>query len=212
MPTQENPRDDAGVVKAAPEPVMDEAALEQQVKERRAARERKEAGETDDSRNGSSLIKAIADGEEFSEEEAVDAMEWFLSPEDERFTHTISINVGSPTKAKWIDWEIQPVDLDTLKKIREKSQGGGSRQQRRRNQASGDIDEVEANLAIVVEGTVTPDLREIANQMRLVDPGDALRRKFAHKPGLLGQLSGEIMSISGYDDEDVREVDAAKNS
>lgn len=169
------------------------------------------ADEAAEPRSGAELIRAAADGKELTNEERVDALDWFMGDDESAFTHAIEVNVGTPKKAKWLTWEIRPVDLDTLKRIREKSQGG-TRQQRRRSQATGEIDEVEANIRIVIEGTVAPDLTEIAHSKRLTDPGDVLRRKFAHKPGLLGQIAGEIMSISGYDDEDIREVDAAGNS
>jgi hypothetical protein len=195
-------------------PVPSDDQLREQVEERqrkRAEREQAEANRED--RDGPELIKAAAkDGEKLSDGEVINALDWFMSDDsDESYTHEIQINVGPPNKEVWIAWEIKPVDLDTLKRIRKSAQGG-TKSEKRRNAASGELDEVEANIRIVVEGTVTPDLREIAANARLVDPADVLRRKFRRKPGLLGQLSGEIMSISGYDDEDVREVDAAGNS
>lgn len=194
------------------QPVSDEQ-LKQQVEERQRRREeRAEAEANREDREGPELIRAIADGDQPSEREVMSAMEWFLSDDaDLSYTHTIQINVGPPTKEIWVEWEIQAVDLDTLKRIRKSAQGG-TKAEKRRAQQTGELDEVEANIRIVVEGTVAPDLKEIARNARLTDPGEALRRKFRHKPGLLGQLSGEIMSISGYDDEDVREVDAAGNS
>jgi hypothetical protein len=171
--------------------------------------ENKKPSESDGELAGAELITAAANDKKLSPVEAQDALEWFLSDEDQDFTQELRLNVGSPSKPKWVSWEIKTVDLDTLRRIRRQSQAG-SRAQRRGAQA-GEIDEVEANLRIVLEGTHKPDLREIAKQKGDVDPAETLKRRFSHKPGLIGQISGEIMSISGYDDEDVREVDAAGN-
>lgn len=153
--------------------------------------------------SGDKTVKAMSDGERH------DAMQWFLSTDSVDISHTFQINVGSVESKHWIDWTVGPVDLDQLRRIRQQS-SGSSRAQRR--SGSGDFDEVQANLQIVVEGTLKPDLKDIAGKLSLADPRDALRRKFAHKPGLLTQIAGEVMSISGYDDEDVREVQGAKNS
>lgn len=196
-----------------PEGVVPDDELRRQVEERQRKRaEREERGDDAPDRDGPELIKAAAADEKLSDAEIISATEWFLTDDsEESFTHTIQINVGPPDKEMWIEWTIEAVDLDTLKRIRKAAQGG-TKAEKRRNAAAGELDEVEANIRIVVEGTVAPDLRAIANEARLVDPADVLRRKFRRKPGLLGQISGEIMSISGYDDEDVREVDAAGNS
>lgn len=48
-----------------------------------------------------------------SKEEQADALSWFLSAEDHTdLTHTFQINVGTPINKKWIDWTVQPVDVD----------------------------------------------------------------------------------------------------
>lgn len=163
-----------------------------------------------DELEGADLISAAAKGKKLSDSETQDALEWFLSDEDDNFTQELKLNVGSHSDPKWITWEIKPVDLDTLRRIRQQAQAAVSRANRRAGQV-GEIDEVEANVRIVIEGTASPDLLAIAQQKGDVDPATTLKRRFSHKPGLIGQISGEIMSISGYDDEDVREVDAAKN-
>jgi hypothetical protein len=156
------------------------------------------------------LVKQAAAQKRLDAEEQSIALDWFLSDEpdgSESQTRTIEINVGSPTQEKWIPWEIRAVDLDTLRRIRR--QAMGNRAQRR---TGGEIDEVAANLRIVVEGTVTPDLLQAAKTLGIADASEALRQRFSRKPGLLGQIAGEIMSLSGYDDEDVREAAAAGNS
>lgn len=158
-----------------------------------------------------------AEGKRLTVEQSSDALDWFLSddPAEHDPTHKLRVNVGTPDKPRDIDWVIKAVDLDTLREIRR--QATGTRAQRR---SGGDIDDIQINLQIVVEGTVYPDLREASQQVRLpgggrgiADPTTALRMKFQRKPGLLGQIAAEIMSLSGYDDEDVRdapEVEAGK--
>ncbi len=164
----------------------------------------------EEEKQGADVISAAADGKKLSNKETENALDWFLSDENEEFTQELKLNVGSHSKPKWIVWEIRPVDLDTLRRIRRQAQAEMSRANRRAGQV-GEIDEVEANVRIVLEGTATPDIYAIAKQKGDVDASTTLKRRFSHKPGLIGQISGEIMSISGYDDEDVREVDAAKN-
>lgn len=171
-------------------------------------------------REGDELLEAAArigsndkSRETLSEDEQADALEWFLSPESEDVTDDIELNVGTARKPKWIKWTIQTVDRDELRRIRRQSREQGNRRERRRAAAIGqgtELDADAANLRIVVEGTVYPDLRAAAKQMNLVDPADAVRRRFRKKPGLIDQIAGEVMSLSGYDDEDVREVQAAR--
>lgn len=149
--------------------------------------------------------KAAAKGKKITAQESADALEWFLSDSDAVDLSTpIQINVGSRDEPRWVEWIIRPVDMDKLRRIRRKAQNAGRRQRQP------DMDETTANIQIVLEGTVKPDLRAAARQLGIVDPADAVRTRFAHKPGLVTQIAGEIMSVSGYDDEDVREVDAAQ--
>lgn len=158
-------------------------------------------------REGQDLIQAVAADRSLSDVERADALDWFMSDDNESFTHVMQLNVGNPKKANWRDWEIRPIDMDTLRRIRKQSTTKGARRG-----DIGDLDEVEINLRIVVEGTVTPDLKVAAKNKGIIDPADALSHRFRMKPGLVGQIAGEIMSISGYDEADVREVEAAGNS
>lgn len=166
-----------------------------------------------DAREGRELIEAaarVADGrEKLTADEQVDATEWFLSDTDDTDdTYSFQINVGTPTKKKWVEWTIQPVDQDELRRIRRNSQQGNRRA--RRAGGTGELDGDKANVEIVVRGTISPDLREAAKARGIVDPADAVRFRFKRKPGLIDQIAGEIMALSGYDDDDVREVDAAR--
>lgn len=162
-----------------------------------------------DQATGRNLIDKVAEGKPTTHEEHNAALDWFLSDDpsdDGELTRTLSLNVGGEDE-KLIPWTIRAIDLDTLRRIRR--QVAGNRAQRR---SGGEMDEVAANLKIVVEGTVEPPLVEAAKQMGIASPETALKTRFRHKPGLIGQLAGEILSLSGYDEEDVREVAAAKNS
>lgn len=168
-----------------------------------------------DAKARSEVIRELAEGKKPSEEEALDATEWFLGDDsDLEVEHEIDLNVGTTKKPKWVRWVVRPVDLDTIRRIRQAAQTG-TRAQRRAGVT--ELDEVQANVGIVVAGTVNPDLAALAKQMGSNDPDPkaraaaVLKHRFRHKPGLIGQISGEIMSISGYDDEDVREVDAGKS-
>jgi hypothetical protein len=143
-----------------------------------------------------------------STEEVADALEWFLSDVEEADeAHNFQINVGTLRHKKWVTWSVRPVDPDRIKRIRRASQGGN---RMARRMGTGEFDEVGANIQIVVEGTVYPDIRAAAKEKGLVAPEDWVRLKFSHKPGLLTQIAGEVMACSGFDDEDVREVDAAQ--
>ena len=145
---------------------------------------------------------------ELSAENQHSALEWFLNPDpnnDVVPTRTIEINVGV-NEPHWIKWVIQAVDVDMLKRIQRES--AGNRASRR---AGAEMDEITASARIIVEATVEPDVRAAASSMGIRDPAEALRMRFSKKPGLLGQITAEIFSLSGYDDEDVREAQAASN-
>lgn len=168
-------------------------------------------------------IKRAAQGGSLSTSESSAALAWLLedTPDDdeERFK-TLTINIGRGTTERWIDWTIRSIDRDVLRAIQRGAQG--NRQARRGRGGPGEIDAGEANLRIVANATVEPDLREAARrkgvQMDSPDPMYApmqvLRHRFQDKPGLIDQIAGEVMDISGYDEEDVQEArakDAAGN-
>lgn len=150
--------------------------------------------------DGAEAVRAAAAGKRITPEAENAAVEWFLSDE-EPLEKIIEFNVGTENEQHWVPWTVQPVDLEVLRRIRKNSGG-------RRGEG---LDEVEANLKIVVAGTVNPDLREMAKARGVPAPEEALRLRFASKPGLLGQIAGEILSLSGYDAEDLRDPTAVGN-
>lgn len=169
----------------------------------------REPEDEDRPETGPELIDRAAKGKLKTQDEANAALDWFLSDDPSQegeLTRTIQINVGGDQE-RFIDWTIRAIDLDTLRRIRRTV--AGTRAQRR---SGGELDEVAANLSIVVEGTVNPNLVEAAKRLGIASPTTALKSRFRHKPGLIGQIAGEILSLSGYDEEDVREVAASKNS
>jgi hypothetical protein len=157
--------------------------------------------ETTEKPDGAEAVRAAAKNGKLSPEQENAAVEWFLS-DSEPIEKVIEFNVGTENEPRWIPWTVQPVDLEVLRRIRKNSQTT------RRGEG---MDEVEANLKIVVAGTLNPDLRDMARQRGVPAPEEALRLRFASKPGLLGQIAGEILSLSGYDAEDMRDPTTVGN-
>lgn len=202
----------------APPPAQDtsaeDAALEAQVRARRARRERAEAEQDDpDVRPTAETLKAASKDQPVTDEEIHDALEFFLASDAEeevKVTPTpMRLNLGTAKKPQYIRWEIVPVPDTEITRIRRESVRG-TRAQRRRGDA--EVDENLVARKIVTLGTVNPDLTTLARQLRVVDPTDALHAYFAKfgKTGLITQISGEILGISGWDDEDISEVESAR--
>jgi hypothetical protein len=139
------------------------------------------------------------------------ALDWFLNEDpQEAASDSVELNVGGPVgtgKERFVPFRIQVVDRERIRAIRKQSETGTGDER--------EVDEMEANLRIAVEGLLDPDLKVPENRVvrgqKYMDPADALKARFAHKPGLIDQLAGKIVNLSGYDDKDVREVRAAKN-
>ena len=143
-----------------------------------------------------------------SESEATSALEWFLSEDpDEEIepTHVLELNVGVGDNPKWVRWTVRPIDTDELRRIQRTT----SALRRRGRQDDLAIDQL-GNLKIIIAGSVDPDVEEVARQQGLT-PEAMLQKRFRTKPGLIAQMSGQIMALSGFDDEDVRDALSAKN-
>jgi hypothetical protein len=194
-------------------PPPSDEAVEKMVKARQEGRRRAaEEGEDPTERSPNQVMRAAAKGDRVTPEEVQDALEVFFAEEGDEpeiEPTPLKLNIGTRDKPKWIAWEIVPVDDEEITRLRKESRKGNRRAKR-----AGEA-EVDDNLVarrIVVKGTVSPDLRELASRLKLVDPADALLKYFRRfgKTGLILQISGEILSISGYDDEDISELDAAR--
>jgi Phage XkdN-like tail assembly chaperone protein, TAC len=138
------------------------------------------------------------------------ATAWFMSTEVESTaTGILPVNVapaGQPEHV--VDFTIQVVDRDRIRELRKESEFVNAKGER-------EVNEMEANLRVAVEGLVDPNLAD--RDVRTVDgeyyadPADALRARFAYKPGLIDQIATKISQMSGYNDADVKEIKAAGN-
>lgn len=152
-----------------------------------------------------------------------EALKWFLSTTEIPATIKLDVNVGTPHEKQIITWTLRAIDSDTLKKARKMSEEGS--RSVRRARATGqapEIDGAEANARILVAGSADPDFYMAARTLMAATPGsqahpdpdtDAvmlLRNRLGHKPGLIDQLAMEVLSLSGYDDEDIVEHAAGK--
>jgi hypothetical protein len=150
---------------------------------------------------------------DLSAEQVQDATDWFLADDEEEVpVNVIEINVGV-AKPKWVRWTVRAIDRDRIRQLREQATNRAGRR------SGGAPDDMRVNLLIATEGSVVDwtDERMLAYKKKdgtpgkFIDPVDAIRYRFRFKPGLIDQIAGEVLSTSGYDDEDVREVAAAGN-
>lgn len=152
------------------------------------------------------------------EKDVTAATGWLLQAFDERdqeVVERLKLNVGSESEPEWIKWAIRSVEGGVLRAIRARSaeQFTGKRGQRALLDDSNAA--YRANCEIVLVGTAEPDLVGLAAARQLADVTYLLEEAFRRKPGLIDMLSAKIMSLSGYDDDAVRddvEVAAAGNS
>ena len=165
---------------------------------------------TEAPRTGASAVTKAADTpDNTTPQERSEALAWFLDPEpDESAYDYVELNVGGRgANEKWVRFKIQSLQRERITQIREESTRG------RGDDAKTDANE--ANLKIAVEGLIDPDLSKTSNRkvrgQQYQDPADALVARFAHKGGLIDQLAGAVVELSGYDEKDKREVRAAGN-
>jgi hypothetical protein len=154
------------------------------------------------------VLEALAQDRGVTPSEAENATAWFLDEEpdeEEDQTHTIELNVGVGDETRWISWVVRPVDSDDLRRINRQTLA----LRRRGRQDDLAIDQL-GNLKVIVAGSVDPDIETIAQQKGKQAEALVLQR-FKKKPGLITQLATQIMALSGFDDEDVRDALSAKN-
>lgn len=149
------------------------------------------------------------------------ALDWFVGdeptgPSADDFT-TLVINVGgdTPDTERKIDWTIAPIQLDVLRTIRRRA--NSTREARK----TGMTDEFQTNLEIVAVCTVDPKLSDAARvlyeqgKISSADRVEALHYRFGKRPGIITQLAGKILTVSGFDEDDVQDklqMEAAGNS
>lgn len=170
---------------------------------------------------GSGQIK----GGELTSDAQARAIDWFLSDEEIPMSRTLDVNIGTPDRRYVIPWTITAISGEQIKQARKLSEEGGTRAAIARARRSGtppEVDSQEANARILVAGSVEPDFRELAKmkmeKQGVKAPPDSdspavmlLKYRLAHKPGLIDLLAGEVLSLSGYDDDDIQEHAAGKH-
>lgn len=137
-----------------------------------------------------------------TEEDWERTTEWLLQDTAEVVTLTLWLKVGDP-KDPAIPWIIKAIPTDVIRSAEREARAGNRAARRNAGQAQ-QYDDLKANLRVMVEGTVTPDLPDLASRQGLRDPATLLQRRFAYKPGIVAQVASQIMAISGFDEEDVQ--------
>lgn len=187
----------------------------QEAQEQRESRER--AGADRDLIRRAAGPEGDGKGSDLDVPEQITALDWFLSDAPVAVEYTFDINIGNPRDQRWVKWTIQAVDVDVLRRIRKEAEGPRRTRRARQPGETPEVDQQEMSARIVVAGTIDPDLRGIARMKGAPEHPDpdvaaiqVLKHRFRHKPGLIDQLSIEVMALSGYDDEDIREHAAGK--
>lgn len=181
-------------------PTDDDDGAEPEVDERRAAAE------------------AIADSSQPEKLEAEvhrDALDWLLSDEPDEYAYEkFEIDVAPPGSKDpvWLVWTLRALNADELKAARRLASGANRQQRRKASGEEADLSEI--NLRIVTLATVAPDLHQAAQAKGYADPSHVLKHRFRNKPGIIDQLASKVLTISGYEEEAIRdavEVRAAGN-
>ena len=156
------------------------------------------------------LRPPLAVDQPVSQAEASSALEWFLSEEpeeDEEQTHTIELNVGVGDKEHWITWIVRPIDSDELPPDpapdREPAPPWPSGRPGHRP--------AREPPAVIIAGSSPSPTFEPSPTRRPSSPRRSCCSASSRSLGLIAQLAGQIMSLSGFDDEDVRDAISAKN-
>lgn len=150
-----------------------------------------------------------------TDENEVDALAWFLDDEEPDLQATKRLNIGTAEEPRWVTWTIRAIDGDRIGRI----QRGEDGTPRRRGRDPVEIDAGEVQRRILAAGTVYPDLQEVARRKGasssvadpLWGPMQVIAWRFRNKSGLVAQLSGEIMALSGFDQDDVKAIAAGKD-
>lgn len=151
-------------------------------------------------------VAATKDAAKVDPEVQQSALDWLLSddPDEDTGFEKFEIDIAPPGRdSHWIKWTIRPLNAEELKAARRLAVGG-NRQQRRSAQAA-DPDLSEVNARIVQIATIDPDLNEAAQKKGIADPVFILKHRFRNKPGLLDQIASKVLTISGYEEEAIRD-------
>lgn len=168
------------------------------------------AGPTEEVKDGPEKGPGLKAVEKAEKNEKLDGAEhsaataWFLETDMEEVAkETFEIDVSSnPDEPRWIPWTVCALSRERIQTIRREAVTGKG--------AEAVADDMGANLRIAAEGTIDPPLKEGDLRGKYADPADALRFRLRHKPGLIDQIANKVISVTGYDDDDVRKVTAGK--
>jgi len=165
--------------------------------------------------NGAEAVQKVAKTapDRIAPEEQMSALAWLLS-DDVRDAPVgycdLKLDVGQ-AEERWITWRVRSIDGDELRHIQH--QVANSRAAR-----AGRVDDLELHCQVVARATVEPDINQAVKQYAEshghagLDAPRFIRDRFSHKPGLVPQISAQIMELSGFDDAQVQvqEVEAGK--
>jgi hypothetical protein len=157
-------------------------------------------------------VAKASDMKAVENETKMDAVDWFLSDDPEEIVahRKLKLNVSTnPDQEMYIEWVVQALSRERLGQIRDEATKTATGKRRMKAGEGGDT--AYANLKIATAGTMYPDLRDPKIRGQFADPADALKQRFRNKPGLIDQIAAHVIEVSGYDDEDVVEIDAVKS-
>lgn len=162
------------------------------------------ADQQEQEREQADALKAVRNGSK-APALVADATEWFLSDKDAgiKARKTIELDVAAEGE-HYVEWTVQAISRKRIRQIRTQSKI------KRGRGMTEEIDDTKANLLFAVEGTVKPDLKAIAESFG-DSPERILEMRMSHKEGLIDQIASEVLAVSGYDDDDVRDVAAVKS-
>lgn len=159
------------------------------------ADEPQSADESVDAR-GTAALRKVANGSA-SDAEAQNATDWFVGEDGgEELTDSFKLNVGSKKTPRWIVWTIKSLEREYIDAVRKQERSGD------------EVDANRVNLRLAASATVDPNLQDLRGDY--ADPADALQRRFQRKGGLIDQIANRVVELSGYDDDDIKEIDAVK--
>lgn len=208
----------SGVKSASLDPALDPDTSPSQLSDEQIARRFEHAtGDFDEDNPERAAVEAAADkqdNQKLTDETLEDATAWFMSsnPEETVAYRTLALNVSSdPDVVHEVKWVVQALPRERIAKIRAGTQNSAEGRRRQRQERDLVLEQLDSSAKIAAEGTVVPNLRDPKVLGEYADPVTALRARLQNKPGLIDQISGHVLEVSGYNDDDVREIEAAKN-
>lgn len=172
-------------------------------------------------------MMAASQGARLSDKGQNEALSWFLSADPSDLgargdgTYTFEVNVALAPEKRYIPWTVRVVGADRIRELRRAGENRNARRQRQMGVIP-DADDGQFELRVIVEGTVNPDLYEVARNPQVAEqlkamglperhpdamflPMQAVKARFGHKPLLIEQIAREILNFGGGDAEDVRD-------